>query len=454
MKELTMSQKVKVIKLFLNGQTYDEIAQQAGVAKGSVVNIIDGFRDGYLPVPPGMTEYVDELRHILVDMKKHGTTVPQLKTYIKLHAKLQEMGVGSKQVEQWLDICQNIATSTVSNSQFIQAGLQLAHLTLENGCDYQSLIGDYQAKLEKVKVFEDQIEQNNELLSDIKQKTKEEKEEATKELKAITEAIATAQDNFRKQKKELKSQMDEYLDQNKLTWDKINTVCTILASVLGNTGLSQKDVEKVSADIATAGSLLVYIKQLEQELEKLEPRVEQLAQHKEGLTGNISKLGTTESKLFDSILKKGQEEKELDAKLGVKRAKLVELEQIVSGYIDDIRNVHTIIGFLISPEALGDNDIDELVRLMIYLRQHRLGIGPQQVKDSGGNVVCECKVPKLYTNLNEYEIDKDAARKKLALYLAPLVEDKFMPRWEYDSAQLAQIMNALQELEMKLHDIS
>ena len=59
MKELSIYQKGKVIKLFLKGETYDEVAAQVGIAKGSVVNIVDDFRNGYLSLPPGMTEYVD-----------------------------------------------------------------------------------------------------------------------------------------------------------------------------------------------------------------------------------------------------------------------------------------------------------------------------------------------------------------------------------------------------------
>ena len=48
MKELSINLKMKVIKLFLNGHTYEEIAEQVGIAKGSVVNIINEFRDELL----------------------------------------------------------------------------------------------------------------------------------------------------------------------------------------------------------------------------------------------------------------------------------------------------------------------------------------------------------------------------------------------------------------------
>jgi len=64
-KELTVTKKLKVVKLFLTGLSYDDIAQQSGIAKGSVVNIVNEFREGGLPLPPGMTEYIDELRKLV-----------------------------------------------------------------------------------------------------------------------------------------------------------------------------------------------------------------------------------------------------------------------------------------------------------------------------------------------------------------------------------------------------
>ena len=51
MREISMELKSRVIKLFLAGLTLEEIAAQVHVSKGSVVNIIAGFRDGDLPIP-------------------------------------------------------------------------------------------------------------------------------------------------------------------------------------------------------------------------------------------------------------------------------------------------------------------------------------------------------------------------------------------------------------------
>ena len=75
MRHIEESRKARVVKEFLNGLSFDEIARQAGISKGSVVNIIDEFRDGTLPLPQGMSEYIDELRRLVVDLKKHDTTI-------------------------------------------------------------------------------------------------------------------------------------------------------------------------------------------------------------------------------------------------------------------------------------------------------------------------------------------------------------------------------------------
>jgi len=145
MKPITLNIKSKVVKLFLGGYSYDEIAQQVGIAKGSVVNIIGEFREGNLPLPPGMGEYVDVLRQLAVDLKKHNTSIAQLKIYLKLHVKLQDMGVDSDEVEQWLDICGDIASPIASMPVYCatKAGIHMFSVSLR-----------HQLKDTPVKVFE------------------------------------------------------------------------------------------------------------------------------------------------------------------------------------------------------------------------------------------------------------------------------------------------------------
>ncbi len=106
MNEISLVKRNKVVRLFLRGLSYDEIARQIGIGKGSVVNIIEEFREGDLAVPSDMTEYVDALRKIAVDTKKYDTSISQVMSCTRIHAKLKDMGVGEEKAEQWIDTCQ------------------------------------------------------------------------------------------------------------------------------------------------------------------------------------------------------------------------------------------------------------------------------------------------------------------------------------------------------------
>ena len=183
MKEIKINVKLKAVKLFLDGDTFDEIAKQLGIAKGSVVNIIDDFRNGFLPLPFGMAEYVDELRHLVVDFKKHQTTIAAVKPCLKIHTRMKEMGVGDEQVEQWLDICENIASTTVANNQFVQSALELAEVTAINGLSYQSLVKDYGHKLELSKKLDIEIQHEKNEIAGLKKQ----KEQSVAELNTIVD---------------------------------------------------------------------------------------------------------------------------------------------------------------------------------------------------------------------------------------------------------------------------
>lgn len=443
MKPITLNIKTKVVKLFLGGYSYDEIAQQVGIAKGSVVNIIDEFREGSLPLPPGMTEYVDELRHLVVDLKKHQTSVSQAKSYLKLHARLQDMGVNSEEVEQWLDVCQSIASPTASNAQFVKAALELAELESMNGSSYESLLDDYQEKAKTLQKLDAGIEKRSAELDQVSLNLKQEKEQATKELDSITKAIATAQDTFSQQKKGLKAQLDEHLAQNKLAWQKVKTVAALLNSGLGDAGLTKEEIKELSSQIAVAGSLAVAIKQLEQKRDEVKAKVDQLVQEKSHYAHSVDQLKALNGKVFDSLAAKGQEDLRLDAEIQSKTKKLDSLNQTMAettaqmaSMVRDMYMAQLILAFLAAPNALSDSRLNDLVSLMVAVRQQRLGFGAKQVKDASGEVICECPIPKIDQHVVLDSADIDQARQQLALYLAPLVRDKFVTRIEYEMARI------------------
>ncbi|MGD9118535.1 MAG: hypothetical protein PVJ08_07395 [Dehalococcoidia bacterium] len=104
MRKLSQNIRQQSVKLFLQGFTYDDISWKLRIAKGSVVNIIDEFREGKLSLPENMTDYVDELRHVAVDLKKHEVTVGQMRSFLRIHKRLNELGENDEGIEELLNI--------------------------------------------------------------------------------------------------------------------------------------------------------------------------------------------------------------------------------------------------------------------------------------------------------------------------------------------------------------
>ncbi len=106
MRELSQNIREQTVKLFLQGITYDDISWKLKIAKGSVVNIIDEFRDGKLSLPGDITDLVDELRHVVVDLKKHEVTVGQMRAFLRFHNRLKDLEVDDEEIEELLDVLQ------------------------------------------------------------------------------------------------------------------------------------------------------------------------------------------------------------------------------------------------------------------------------------------------------------------------------------------------------------
>jgi hypothetical protein len=276
-------------------------------------------------------------------------------------------------------------------------------------------------------------------------------------LDSINKAVETAQDAYHKQKKKLESQIDEYMAQNKLSWDKVYTVTTLLNTKLSSLGLNKEDINKLSKRIAAAGSLGIAIKEFEQKRSKLQSQVDNLIQKKDELAGDVTTLENQKLELDSSLLKKKQENGQLSLQIPLKKITLSGLNQAISKKKEDIYITNLIMGFLLSSKGLSDYNLDHFVSLMIALRQKRLGIEPKEVKDSSGKVICKCTVPEIHNDMNAHKVDIDSARETFAFYLSELVKDRFVLKLEHEYTKVmsdAQLVLAKAELVKKEKGLS
>jgi hypothetical protein len=237
------------------------------------------------------------------------------------------------------------------------------------------------------------------------------------------------------------------MGQNLLCWDKVNTVMAILEGEFAKQELGEGGIEKITKQIAKAGSLAACIHILKEKNEKLKMECQGLTEEHEILNLTIIGSRNMYNKLAWSVMAKLKERKEAENILKDTKSDIAKLEIIKTAHANDIYTGWLILSCLINPELIDDYDLDRLVELMVGIRQVRLGRGPKKILDAKGNVLCECRVPLPYTPLKEYGVAMNEAREKLAQYLVPLVEDKFVPRFEYEQAKVTQ---AIAEMHKQL----
>jgi len=431
MREISTQKRIKVIKLFLTGLSYDEIARQVGIAKGSVVHIINEFREGYLPVPPDMTEYVDALRQVAVDLRKNNTSIAQVKSCLRLDAKLTEMGVSNEEAEQCLDICQDIASPTASTGQFVKAALELARLASESGLSYGDLIADYNAKLNRSKELDKEIEQEGEQLTKVKLKHKEEKERATKELDSITSSIHSAEEAFHQQVEDQRLRLVQFQKQYQLDWEKVNAAVALFDTELGKAGLSKKDRDTLRRQVAKVGSLVNFTYELERERVRLQMEVDSLAKREKSHAARVQEFRRASDDCCQTLSSVESDVAKLEEERKSREAELKELKQTTCKHKENLYISDLILRFLSEPDSVSDYDLQRFIGMMIAFREARSGKGPKQVTDGEGNVVCQCEVPKVWVPALSKE-DIDHARTYLARLIATLVRDRFVHSFEYD----------------------
>ena len=74
MEKLSLKKKLFVIRLYLEGLSYDEIAARASVGKGTVANIITDLKVGRFPEYGDLSEQMELIRELAVDLKRTRLT--------------------------------------------------------------------------------------------------------------------------------------------------------------------------------------------------------------------------------------------------------------------------------------------------------------------------------------------------------------------------------------------
>ena len=86
MEKISLKKKLLIIRLYIEGLSYGEIAAKANVSKGTVANIIADLKAGLFPEISSIPEEIEQLRDLSIDIKRSGIS--------PIQASIQEVPEG------------------------------------------------------------------------------------------------------------------------------------------------------------------------------------------------------------------------------------------------------------------------------------------------------------------------------------------------------------------------
>ncbi|GAI89922.1 unnamed protein product, partial [marine sediment metagenome] len=138
-REIPLSKRLEVVKLYFEGLSYDDIVKKTGIAKGSVAAIVEALRAGEFPQFEHVTDMVNELRELTVSLRKAGLSITEAAPLLILVKKLIGLGVEPVHLESWIRMCRAVPEGEFSRSQIIRAASKLAKLEQE-GLSYEQTL--------------------------------------------------------------------------------------------------------------------------------------------------------------------------------------------------------------------------------------------------------------------------------------------------------------------------
>ncbi len=139
MDKLSRAKQVAVVRLYLSGLSHDQIAAKTGVSKGSVANVVAEVRAGRFPEANGLSEQVEALRELAIDLGRSKLTPSQAAAGMTVLSRLQSLGVEPGEIERWSVMCRQLAPQGAQPDAFVRVALALDEVRRRTGLEPEAL---------------------------------------------------------------------------------------------------------------------------------------------------------------------------------------------------------------------------------------------------------------------------------------------------------------------------
>lgn len=130
-----MTKRLVVVRLYLAGVSYGEIAGEVGVSKGSVANVVADLKAGRVLQAGDVGEQIELWRELAVDLKRLGLTAGDAVAGTSVLSHLRNLEIEACDIGRWASACKAIMADGPEGKGFVQAALGIAQVQERTGLE-------------------------------------------------------------------------------------------------------------------------------------------------------------------------------------------------------------------------------------------------------------------------------------------------------------------------------
>jgi predicted nuclease with TOPRIM domain len=175
MELLSTKKRLQVIQLYFSGISFDQISLKTGVSKGSVTNIVNELKAGNFPEAADLTDQIQTLWDLAVDLEKLKLTVAKPAVGIALLKRTYELNLDPADMERW-PLLLNSIKSQDDAQELIDVAYTVRGIQQETGLSLPALEDKVKNLGEKAKELETTTKKIGEVKDDLNDLTKNKKD--------------------------------------------------------------------------------------------------------------------------------------------------------------------------------------------------------------------------------------------------------------------------------------
>ena len=138
MEKLTVKKKLAVVRLYLSGLSYDEIAARSSVSKGTVANVVTELKAGMVAEAADIGEHIELLRELSLDLKRSKLSPGQCVVGLILLNRISECGLDPADIDRWPTILKSVRNQDDAR-EFVQLVYSIQEVQKRTGLDLEAL---------------------------------------------------------------------------------------------------------------------------------------------------------------------------------------------------------------------------------------------------------------------------------------------------------------------------